>query len=86
MNGNLEYQRNPLSPTSLIHYKAILDIKDLDFYHYYQLGILRYAYQMMDEKNYEEAGKAFLYCCDEKANCIAAVIGRGKSCYYVSFG
>lgn len=66
------------------YYNAIIDIKELDMHHYYQLGILRFAYRMMKEKQYEKAGKAFLYCCDEQINCIASAIGRAEACYYVS--
>lgn len=80
----MEHLRDANGPDSIKHYQNIIEIKDLDNFNSYQLGLFRYAYKMMEEAMYEEASQIFLYFCDENVNCIVAAIGRGKACYYVS--
>ncbi|XP_065364699.1 uncharacterized protein LOC135957823 [Calliphora vicina] len=83
VNGNLEHLRDANGPASIKHYQNIIEIKELDNFNPYQLGLFRYAYKMMEEEMYEEASQIFLYFCDDNNNCIVASVGRGKACYYL---
>lgn len=84
VNGNLEYLHNPASSDSFAQYKKILKLNDLDDFKIYELAIYRYAFYMMATEQYEEASRAFGFCCNDQTNCLVGAIGKGKACYYVS--
>lgn len=77
----MEYIRNNLD--FIKHYEGIVKLEELKDYKPYQLALYRYAYKMMEENIYEIASQVFLYCCDEKIQCMVAAYERGKACYYV---
>ncbi|XP_073826825.1 uncharacterized protein [Musca autumnalis] len=84
VNGNIEFYRNGSADFAIKHYSQIIDVKDLQKYDPFNLGILRYGYQMMKAKEYNKAKEAFSLCCstgEENGNCVVASIGRGKACY-----
>lgn len=85
VNGNLEYFYDPVGPRSFAQYKEILTLNDLENFKSYELAFLRYGCRMMTEEQYEEASKAFGFCCSEPTNCLVGAIGKGKACYYVSY-
>lgn len=67
------------------YYSQICDVKNLNSYGPFNLGILRYAYHLMKQKEFDKAKEAFSLGCsgEESGNCIVASIGKGKACYKV---
>lgn len=84
MNGNLEYFREANCPNSIKNYQNIVELTELRDYNMYQLGVLRFAYKMLQDEKYNEAGRVFLDLLSDKKNCVVAAAERGKACYYVS--
>ncbi|XP_061389915.1 uncharacterized protein LOC133325102 [Musca vetustissima] len=83
VNGNIEYYRNGSTDMAMKYYAQISEIKVLN-YAAYNLGIIRYAYYLMREKDFEKAKDVFSLCCqntEEIGNCIIAHIGKAKACY-----
>ncbi|KAM7350289.1 uncharacterized protein ACRADG_008901 [Cochliomyia hominivorax] len=81
VNGNLEHFRLAKCPASIKNYQDIMELEDIKDFQLYQLGVFRFAYYMMDEKEYEKARQAFLYCFDDTVNSFVAGFEGGKACY-----
>lgn len=86
VNGNLEYFRNGSTGSAMEYYSHIGDIQDLTSIASYSLAFLRYAYHLLDEKNYSKAKEIFFRCCntEDVGVDIIAAIGRGNACFRVS--
>lgn len=65
------------------HYGSLLHIKSVGKDPRFELGILRYAYRMLEEKQLEEALKAFQFArsLDHR---IIGYVGKAKALYFVS--
>lgn len=68
------------------HYGAILDIKNVSGDSRFQLGILRYGYRMLEDKEFEEALDAFQFASKSDDNQLIANVGKAKALYFVSVG
>ncbi|XP_075153128.1 uncharacterized protein LOC142226796 [Haematobia irritans] len=81
VNGNLEYFRSGPSEIALKNYSQICFIENLENYGPFSLSIIRYAYQMMAQKDYAKAREAFSLCPKSAGCCLIVAIGKGKACY-----
>lgn len=65
------------------YYASLLRInisnKDIRF----QLGILRYAYRMLEKKQLQEALEAFEFAMERINYPLIAYVGKAKTLYYV---
>ncbi|KAL9924979.1 uncharacterized protein ACN2A1_010355 [Glossina fuscipes fuscipes] len=84
VNGNIEYYRQPNGSAAMSHYGAILDIKNARRDSRFQLGILRYAYRMLEEKEFDEALEAFQFASTSDADELIANIGKAKALYFLN--
>uniref|UniRef100_A0A1A9W422 Tetratricopeptide repeat protein n=1 Tax=Glossina brevipalpis TaxID=37001 RepID=A0A1A9W422_9MUSC len=81
VNGNIEYYRDPYK--AMGHYGFILDISNASKDSRFQLGVLRYAYRMLKEKELEEALEAFEFAGRSENDLIIANVGKAKALYFL---
>uniref|UniRef100_A0A1B0FP34 Tetratricopeptide repeat protein n=1 Tax=Glossina morsitans morsitans TaxID=37546 RepID=A0A1B0FP34_GLOMM len=82
VNGNIEYYRDPDDLNAMKHYGSLLHIKGVGKDPRFELGILRYAYRMLEEKQLEEALKAFQFARSGDHRVIGYV-GKAKALYFL---
>uniref|UniRef100_A0A1A9W430 Uncharacterized protein n=1 Tax=Glossina brevipalpis TaxID=37001 RepID=A0A1A9W430_9MUSC len=83
VNGNIEYYRNPYGDDAMKYYASLLNIIDVTKDLRFQLGILRYAYRMLEEKQLEEALEAFEFAREIIDYPVIAYIGKAEALYFL---
>uniref|UniRef100_A0A1A9ZEV3 Uncharacterized protein n=1 Tax=Glossina pallidipes TaxID=7398 RepID=A0A1A9ZEV3_GLOPL len=84
VNGNIEYYRQPNGSAAMGHYGAILDIKNTSSDSKFQLGVLRYAYRMLEDEEFEEALDAFQFASKSEDDQLIANVGKAKALYFLN--
>uniref|UniRef100_A0A1A9WUQ5 Tetratricopeptide repeat protein 18 n=1 Tax=Glossina brevipalpis TaxID=37001 RepID=A0A1A9WUQ5_9MUSC len=82
-NGNIEYFRNPNDSAWIRYYASILDTENVEDTFHFQLGTLRYAAKMMEQKEYESAIRALDYASDNYNHGLFKSVAKAKALYYL---
>uniref|UniRef100_A0A1A9UW01 Uncharacterized protein n=1 Tax=Glossina austeni TaxID=7395 RepID=A0A1A9UW01_GLOAU len=84
VNGNIQYYCQPDGSTAMGHYGAILNIKNASSDSRFQLGILRYAYRMLEDKEFQKSLDAFRFVSRSDDDQLIANVGKAKALYFLN--
>uniref|UniRef100_A0A1A9ZEV4 Uncharacterized protein n=1 Tax=Glossina pallidipes TaxID=7398 RepID=A0A1A9ZEV4_GLOPL len=83
VNGNIAYYNNPVGSTAMEYYASLLRINISNEDVRFQLGILRYAYRMLEKKQLPQALEAFEFAKERINDPLIAYVGKAKTLYYL---